>query len=115
MLVGRIVVGDRMHIEAFGRLLIDLAQEREPFMMAMPLHALADRLACRPGLSQLSTFTKSPRRPWNTNNCPLNGSCPSCCCARETRPSKPLRLSVMPAASQTRTFGGSAIMSVTPR
>ena len=42
VLVGGVVVGDQMHVEGFGRDAIDGPQETQPFLMAMPLHALAD-------------------------------------------------------------------------
>src|SRR5262249_47918193 len=57
-----------------------------------------------------STFTPSPAPPRNTNRCPLKGSSVSWVCTSAASPSKPLRMSVVPAASHTRAFGGSAII-----
>ena len=45
---------------------------------------------------------RSPRRPRKQNTCPENGSCPSTVCACAARLSNPLRMSVAPAASDTR-------------
>ena len=45
MLVGGVVVGDQMQVELLGRLGVDTAQEFQPFLMAVPLHAVADDLA----------------------------------------------------------------------
>ena len=45
MLVGGVVVGDQVHVEVLRRLGIDAAQELEPFLVAMSLHALADHPA----------------------------------------------------------------------
>ena len=42
MLVGRVVVGDQMHIQALRRAAIDGPQETQPFVVAMSPHALAD-------------------------------------------------------------------------
>ena len=45
----------------------------------------------------------------------VNGSCESCCCTCDDRPSKPRRISVRPHASHTRTFGDRAIIRAVPR
>lgn len=62
------------------------------------------RLANRhsPWPSQNRTLCRSPRRSRKTNRWQLNRPCPSICCTWRSRPSKPRRMSVVRAASQTR-------------
>ena len=45
VLVRGIAVGDQVHVEVLWRLGIDPAEELEPLLVAMALHALADDLA----------------------------------------------------------------------
>ena len=45
MFVRGVVVGDQVHVEMLRRLAVDGAQELEPFLMPVPLHALADHAA----------------------------------------------------------------------
>src|SRR3990172_7321428 len=45
MLVCRVVIGNQMQYLVLGRGGIDLPQKAQPFLMAMPLHALADYVA----------------------------------------------------------------------
>ena len=52
---------------------------------------------------------KSPRRPRKTNMWPVNGSCFSVCSACAASVVNPRRMSVTPAASQTRVFAGTGI------
>ncbi len=65
-----------------------------------------------PWPSHHSSLMMSPRRPRKTNTWPPNGSCSKTSCATTARPSKPLRMSVWPAASQTRVPAGKPIMAV---
>src|SRR3546814_10021927 len=57
----------------------------------------------RPWPSHHSTLRGSPRRPRNTNRWPEKGSSRSVSWTCRARPSKPLRMSVLPAASHTLT------------
>ena len=50
MLMGGIVVDDQMQIEPGRGFAFDLAQEFQPFLMAMSWQALADDGAVQPGL-----------------------------------------------------------------
>src|SRR5262249_20880241 len=50
-----------------------------------------------PSLSHHNTFSRSPRRPRNTNTCPENGSCSNAVCTRLLSPVNPRRRSVTPA------------------
>src|ERR1035441_4699318 len=45
--VGSVIVGNQMQVEVLRRLGLDPADELEPFLMAMPLHALSDHLTGR--------------------------------------------------------------------
>ena len=47
VLMGRIVIDDQMQIERLGRSAVDGAQEVQPFLMAMALHAASDHRAGR--------------------------------------------------------------------
>src|SRR6202012_3375127 len=47
VLVGSVVVDDQMQIEILGRVAIDGAQEAQPFLVAVTLHALTDHPASR--------------------------------------------------------------------
>ena len=62
-----------------------------------------------PWPSHQMTLTRSPRRPRKTNRCPANGSCFSTASACAASAAKPLRMSVTPAASQTRVLAGTGI------
>ena len=67
-----------------------------------------------PWPSHQITFTRSPRRPRKTNRCPANGSCFSTASACAASAVNPLRMSVAPAASQTRVFAGTGITPSRP-
>ena len=56
-----------------------------------------------------STLIRPPRRPRKTKRCPPCGSSRRTSCTCSARPSKPLRMSVRPAASQTRVPDGGVI------
>jgi hypothetical protein len=62
-----------------------------------------------PWPSRQITFTRSPRRPRNTNRCPANGSCFKTASASAASAANPLHMSVTPAASQTRVFAGTGV------
>ena len=62
-----------------------------------------------PWLSHQIILSKSPRRPRNTNRWPENGSSAKTCSACAARVLKPRRMSVTPAASQTRVLLGTGI------
>ena len=64
-----------------------------------------------PWLSHHSTFTRSPERPRNTKTCPDKGSSCRTVFAVAASPSNPLRMSVLPAASQTLVCGGNPSIS----
>src|SRR5690606_36411987 len=69
----------------------------------------------KPSPSHHSSFTRSPRRPRNTNNWPENGSSANCTCTMAASPSKPLRISVAPQAIQMRPSEGKPIIAHTAR
>ncbi len=73
---------------------------------------LSRRLANRqnPWLSQYKTFTKSPRRPRNTNRWPENGSFSRTSWTRTASPGIPLRMSARPSARYTRRPVGTVII-----
>ena len=60
------------------------------------------------------TFTRSPRRPLNTNRCPAKRSCFTTASACAASPVNPLRMSVALAASQTRVLAGTGITASGP-
>lgn len=61
------------------------------------------------------TLIKSPFLPRNTKRWPENGSSSNTSCANTESPLKPLRMSVMPAASHTLVFEGTGIKPQVPR
>lgn len=67
-----------------------------------------------PWPSHQMTLTRSPRRPRKTNRCPVKGSCFSTASACAAKAAKPLRMSVTPAASQTRVVAGTGIKPTVP-
>ena len=67
-----------------------------------------------PWPSHQMTFTRSPRRPRKTKRCPPKGSCFSTASACAAKEAKPLRMSVTPAASQTRVLAGTGITPKVP-
>src|SRR6266851_5365241 len=73
----------------------------------------SSRLANRhsPSPSHHNSFNRSPRRPRKQNTWPENGSFPSTICACAARLSKPLRMSVTPAANHTRVPAGKPIIA----
>ena len=68
----------------------------------------------RPWPSNHSSWMMSPCLPRKTNTWPENGSWVGEVCARPARASNPLRMSVWPAASDTRVPAGRPIISVRP-
>ncbi len=58
--------------------------------------------------------SRSPRRPRKTKRCPANGSCFNTASACAASAVNPLRMSVTPAASQTRVFAGTGITPIAP-
>ncbi len=62
-----------------------------------------------PWPSHHTILMRSPRRPRKTNRCPEYGSCFRTLSARAANPLNCLRMSVTPAASQTRVFDGTGI------
>ena len=56
------------------------------------------------------TFSRSPRRPRKTKRWPACGSLLSVSCTSRAKPGKPLRMSVCPVASHTRTPAGTGII-----
>ncbi len=87
--------------------LSDCGQTKLPF---------ASRLAnrYRPSPSYHSSLMMSPRRRRNANTWPANGFWVRAHCARAARPSKPLRISVCPAASHTLVPAGKPIIEAPP-
>ncbi len=73
---------------------------------------LSSRFAYRfmPSPLHHKILIRSPRRPRNRKMCPEKGSRPSADCTGAASPSMPRRISVTPAASQTRVPVGGAIM-----
>ena len=69
----------------------------------------------RPSPVHHSNLTRSPRRPRNTNTCPLNESSYSAVWTLAARPLKPERMSVVPAASLTRVPAGRPIIAAADR
>src|SRR5437762_4236699 len=55
-----------------------------------------------PSRSQYRIFNRSPRREWNTNQCPLSGSSPITARTRSASRSNPQRMSMASLASQIR-------------
>jgi len=64
--------------------------------------------------SHHSNFTRSPCRPRKTKACPQNGLLASAFCTRALRPVNPFRVSVTPAASQTRVPLATTLIGATP-
>lgn len=68
-----------------------------------------------PWPSHHTIFTRSPRRPRNTNRGPEYGSCFKTLSASADSPLNCLRMSVTPAASQTFVFDGTGIKQSAPQ
>lgn len=67
-----------------------------------------------PWLSHQMIFSKSPRRPRNTNRWPQNGSAASVFSAWAASVLNPRRISVTPAANHTRVLDGTGIKTPIP-
>ena len=67
-----------------------------------------------PWLSHQMIFSRSPRRPRNTNKWPQNGSAASVFSAWAESVLNPRRISVTPAANHTRVFEGTGIKTPIP-
>jgi hypothetical protein len=80
-----------------------------------PLQRFRGQGMHRPWPSCQRTLIKSPRRPRKTNRWPPCGSRRSVSCTSRAKPSKPLRMSVCPVASHTRTPVGTGIIGALPR
>jgi len=61
------------------------------------------------------TFNRPPRRPRKQNRCPPKGSRCKTSCTNKDRLANPLRISVCPVASQTRTPVGIGIIAAPRR